>query len=141
MDTHFAHHQGTHKVSKGENYLDQPYVVLDMPQLKAGELSGKLRLMCWWGHYMSLQYFFTPTPKSVELLQQLPLPHAVVFTGVDVFNNDLAHADFTPLAQLETKHLEGLTQSKVCVKVGFEEFEKLEQEITSFLNAIEGLSK
>lgn len=139
MDTHFAHYPGKHKVSKGENYLEQPYVVLDMPQLKAGELSGKLRLMCWWGHYMSLQYFFTTTPQTWQQLQPLLPGDFWVLTGDDLFNNDLDSPEFTPLLALKAKHLEGLTQSKVCIKLGFDGFEKLEQEITTFLTAVKCL--
>lgn len=138
--THFAG-QGKHKVTRGENYLDQPYVVLDMPQLKADALNGKLRLMCWWGHYISLQYFFTATEQTWQQLQPLLPQQFWVLTGEDLFNNDLNHPDFTPITQLSPQQLPAGKATKICKRLGFDEFEKLEQEITAFLTVVKGLSK
>ncbi len=137
--THFAG-QGKHKVTRGENYLDQPYVVLDMPQLKADALNGKLRLMCWWGHYISLQYFFTATEQTWQQLQPLFPQQFWVLTGEDLFNNDLNHQDFTPITQLSPQQLPVGKASKICKRLGFDEFEKLEQEITDFLTVVKGLT-
>lgn len=141
MQTHFANYKGTHKVSKGENYLDQPYVVLDMPQLKADALNGKLRLMCWWGHYISLHFFFTATEQTWQQLQPLLLQNFWVLTGEDLFNNDLNHPDFTPITQLSQEQLPVGKASKICKRLGFDEFEKLEQEITDFLMVVKELSQ
>jgi hypothetical protein len=41
------------KVSKGENYLGLPYVVLDYPRLSAGNNLCFIRTMFWWGHFFS----------------------------------------------------------------------------------------
>jgi len=41
------------KISKGENYLGLPYVVLDFPRVhQAGEMAF-IRSMFWWGHFFS----------------------------------------------------------------------------------------
>lgn len=43
----------TPKISKGENYLGLPYVVLDYPRISKGEDLLFIRTMFWWGHYFS----------------------------------------------------------------------------------------
>jgi len=42
------------KISKGENYLGLPYVVLDYPRLFGREDVLAIRTMFWWGHYFSV---------------------------------------------------------------------------------------
>ena len=41
------------KISKGENYLGLPYLVLDYPRLFSKEDSFAVRTMFWWGNFFS----------------------------------------------------------------------------------------
>lgn len=41
------------KISKGENYLGLPYVVLDYPRLSVGADLCFIRTMFWWGNFFS----------------------------------------------------------------------------------------
>lgn len=41
------------KISKGENYLGLPYVVLDYPRISSGQDLLFIRSMFWWGHFFS----------------------------------------------------------------------------------------
>lgn len=41
------------KISRGENYLGLPWVVLDYPRLFKGEDYFSIRTFFWWGHYFS----------------------------------------------------------------------------------------
>jgi len=41
------------KISKGENYLGLPYVVLDYPRISHAENLCFIRTMFWWGHFFS----------------------------------------------------------------------------------------
>lgn len=41
------------KISKGENYLGLPYVVLDYPRLSGGNDLCFIRTMFWWGNFFS----------------------------------------------------------------------------------------
>lgn len=43
----------TPKISKGENYLGLPYVVLDYPRIAAGADLFFVRSMFWWGNFFS----------------------------------------------------------------------------------------
>jgi hypothetical protein len=42
------------KISRGENYLGLPYVVLDYPKLFGHEDVLAVRSMCWWGNFFSI---------------------------------------------------------------------------------------
>ncbi len=41
------------KISRGENYLGLPYLVLDYPRLSANEGLYFIRTMFWWGNFFS----------------------------------------------------------------------------------------
>jgi hypothetical protein len=41
------------KISKGENYLGLPYLVLDYPRIFTQSHSFAIRSMFWWGHFFS----------------------------------------------------------------------------------------
>jgi hypothetical protein len=42
------------KISKGENYLGLPWVMLDYPRHFASSNTFAVRTMFWWGHYFSV---------------------------------------------------------------------------------------
>lgn len=46
--------QSTAKISKGENYLKLPYVMLDYPRCFDGENIFAVRTMFWWGNFFSM---------------------------------------------------------------------------------------
>ena len=41
------------KISKGENYLGLPYVILDHPRISKDQNLFFVRSMFWWGHFFS----------------------------------------------------------------------------------------
>ncbi len=131
MQTYYPHVSGNHKVTRGENYLDMPYVVLDIPQLKADSLTGKLRLMFWWGHYISLQYFVTPDKAAALAAETQTLP-LLLLVGDDIYENDLDKPGFIPLHQLSSS-LNHASLTKVCMKVPFSEWENLTEHIQKFM--------
>lgn len=126
------------KVTKGENYLDMPYVVLDVPQLKQQEISDKLRIMFWWGHYISLQYFIYLNADMAASLHQYSAHNYVVLNGEDLYNNDLCSHDFVPLEnyQYQTSRL-----TKICLRVELADIENLEQHLDPFMAHMQTLSR
>lgn len=44
----------TPKISKGEQYKEMPYVVLDYPRFFSKENVFAIRTFFWWGHYFSI---------------------------------------------------------------------------------------
>lgn len=65
------------KVSKGENYLGLPYLILDYPRVFAQAGTFAIRSMFWWGHFFSStlhlagQYATTFRPKLENSYQLL----------------------------------------------------------------------
>ena len=52
-ETSQFHPASSPKISRGENYLGLPYVVLDYPRISTGENLYFIRSMFWWGHFFS----------------------------------------------------------------------------------------
>jgi hypothetical protein len=64
------------KISKGENYLQLPYVVLDYPRSYHKENSLAIRTMFWWGNFFSITLHVSGQYKNElqqSLVQRLPL--------------------------------------------------------------------
>lgn len=128
MSTYFAASPLPFKVTRGENYLDMPYVVLDAPQLKANNLNGKLRIMFWWGHYISLQYFVANDEHLPAKLSACAGTDCLVLSQGDLFNNRLEDAAFIPVDQFKTLP-DDLPVTKICTKVPFTELENLQHHV------------
>lgn len=45
------------KISKGENYMLLPYMVLDLPKIEGNNFPILCRTMFWWGKYFSFNVF------------------------------------------------------------------------------------
>jgi hypothetical protein len=131
MDKYYPNSIIKQKVTRGENYLDMPYAVLDVPQLKANDLTGKLRVMIWWGHYISLQLFFDNNDNNLAAIKQITLPNFVVGTSDDLFLNELDDASFIA-SQNVNKVIQPV--SKICLKVAYTELDNLQQHIEHFMN-------
>ena len=50
-------HNVSFKISKGENYLNLPYLVLDLPKIDGNHFPILCRTMFWWGKYFSFNVF------------------------------------------------------------------------------------
>ncbi len=52
------------KISRGENYLGLPYIILDYPRFfRQGEIMA-IRTMFWWGHYFSITLHLSGSHKK-----------------------------------------------------------------------------
>ena len=59
------------KISKGENYLGLPWVMLDYPRHFAGKEAFAVRTMFWWGHYFSLHLLLQGSKMQLLKFQKL----------------------------------------------------------------------
>jgi hypothetical protein len=95
-----------------------------------------LRIMLWWGHYVSLQYFIRVdehTLCKMTLLKNLPYQ---VLTTDNLFNNNLEDDDFTAITQISSIDFEPNQLTKICLRVELSELENLEQQIEEFMHQI-----
>jgi len=131
--TYFANQPMPVKLTKGENYLEQPYLVLDVPQLKKDDLTHKLRIMLWWGNYISLQYFIaSENIKRIEGNDQL-----FVLIGDELFDNDLNNKNFISFNQFKQKPVMLPPLSKLAMKVSFANSASLLHKTVDFLEMVE----
>ena len=62
------------KLSKGENYLDLPYLILDFPKLFNKETIFAFRSMCWWGNNFSFHFHLsgpTWTARKQDIINKI----------------------------------------------------------------------
>ena len=57
--------QSTAKISKGENYLQLPYVLLDYPRCFDTENVFAVRTMFWWGNFFSMTILLSGKYKNI----------------------------------------------------------------------------
>lgn len=126
----------THKVTRGENYLDMPYVVLDVPQLKPNNISRKLRIMVWWGHYVSLQYFVEANANNLKHAMQLPAQNYKILTTQSLFNNHLESADFVEPNQLHEHSFSDLQYTKIAVSIPLNNLPNIEVDVENFIEEL-----
>ena len=55
--------RSTPKISKGENYRQLPYVLLDYPRCFDGENTFAIRTLFWWGNFFSMTLQLSGTYK------------------------------------------------------------------------------
>jgi hypothetical protein len=83
------------KISKGEQYIGLPYVILDFPRIASGNNICFIRSMFWWGHYFSSTLHISGTYQKVDVIKHsyLQLGAADYFVGV---NDDPWQHHFEP---------------------------------------------
>lgn len=58
-----------YKITKGENLEAQPFVVLDMPQIKTMHQLCHFRMLYWWGNYVKHSIFLTDIPEHNSIIE------------------------------------------------------------------------
>jgi hypothetical protein len=110
------------KISKGEQYLQLPYVVLDFPRHYEKDNMLAIRTMFWWGHFISISLHVSGRYK--QLLEQS------LFDKKDDMNeqlflcvsNEQWHHHFEPtnyvaLAKLSTEEVVSIVSQQPFIKV------------------------
>lgn len=97
------------KITKGENYKELPFVVLDCPRFFSKNDIFAYRCIFWWGHYLSnhlllkghfLDWYHACFVDSWSLLKDEPV---YLSLSDDPWNHDLSTSDFVPISRLNPK--------------------------------------
>ena len=131
--------QRDYKITKGENYLDLPYMVLDYPKIPGAEFDLLCRSMFWWGKYFSLNFFvkqdMVDAPAFYDELKACGEKHLLVLSGDKYWNQDLDTSDFiSKLEQLDATKMIGQPYHKISFKVGIDHYTNLQHHITSYFS-------
>jgi hypothetical protein len=137
-------HQAQFKTTRGENYQQLPYVVLDYPKIKNTEFVLLFRTMCWWGNYFSLNVFLRTSSFSTkhlaEVLQHRTFEKVKLYTGDDLWQQDLNHKDFIKITALKkTALINQLNKKpyiKLSIKVPLKKWDGLDKKAIEFYTSI-----
>ncbi len=112
------------KISKGENYRQLPYVILDYPRLFSRSDVFAYRSMLWWGHFFSftlhlqgksLEEFREPLKNGIS---QLPA-ESDLFVGVadTPWEYHYGPENYKPLVSMNNNELLRIVDEKSFVKI------------------------
>ena len=107
------------KITKGEQYKNYPYMVLDYPQIQGANFNFVLRTMFWWGHYISCNLIIRtdqllPKQHSAAILQ---LKKTRILTGNNLWEQDLYSTEFSKLSSLSIQELEAIIDNQKYLKL------------------------
>lgn len=111
------------KISKGENYKGLPYVMLDYPRFFGKEDIFAVRVLFWWGNFISITLHIKGKYKEQYLpriIQQLPLLQQYDFSaGIsdDEWRHEFEEDNYTSLRQYDTRTIEAMLSANHFCKL------------------------
>lgn len=111
------------KISKGENYLGLPYVVLDYPRLSGGGDLCFIRTMFWWGNFFSSTLQLSGVYKKdhlneiVSSYQLLSGENYFVGTGSDPWHHHFEETNYRKIDSLAKETFSTIVHEKPHIKI------------------------
>ncbi len=104
------------KISKGENYLGLPYVILDYPALFKKDNIFAIRTMFWWGNFFSITLHIS----GQRNMQNISLPNLLSHLKEKDFfvciNEDEWHHTFENTNYIAVNQMDKKQRASVCKK-------------------------
>ncbi|HYJ38657.1 MAG TPA: hypothetical protein VEV87_08575 [Chitinophagaceae bacterium] len=140
------------KISRGEQYLGLPYVILDYPRIFAKDNVFAIRTFFWWGNYFSLtlhlkgEYKNAFEEKIKKNLQLLSKNDYWIAVSDDEWRHDFEEENYVPLNSGGVAVLNENIQQKAFLKLAVRwplqngnEIEPLyKEQFSTLLNVITG---
>lgn len=134
------------KISKGENYLGLPYVMLDYPRCFGKADVFAVRTMFWWGHFFSTTLHLKGKYKQQlvsTIREHQPLlsdHHFFISVHEDEWRHDFDVANYTSLAGYDpmilAETLEKKDFCKIAVKVGLNDWHSIMDQLVAHYEII-----
>jgi hypothetical protein len=111
------------KISKGENYLGLPYVVLDYPRIASGENLFFIRSMFWWGNFFSSTLQLAGTYKDENELKLaarydlLASSHYLIGIGEDPWQHHFEPSNYQKISTLSKEAFYTTLQQQLHIKI------------------------
>jgi hypothetical protein len=113
----------TPKISRGENYRQLPYVMLDYPRhfTKADTLA--IRTLFWWGNFFSVNLHLSgesksfATPQLLKRFKVLQEQQYWICIHEDPWQHHFDAANYRPLLQYSVEEFEEILNSGAFVKI------------------------
>jgi hypothetical protein len=113
------------KISKGENYLGLPYLVLDYPRIFEKNATAAIRTMFWWGNFFSVTLHLSGKYKMGTENELLNAYEILRKRGYYCCVNDTEWAhhfepdNYQPLKKLGYNDFEKIVQEKPFAKIAY----------------------
>lgn len=127
------------KISRGENYLGLPYLVLDQPRYFEKENIFAVRTMFWWGHFFSctLQlsgiYKEKYVPSLIAAFDQLQSEDFYISYNSSQWDHHFGEENYKPLHELDivqfTQHLQSHPFIKLAKKISLDDWDTIEEKL------------
>jgi hypothetical protein len=94
------------KISRGEQYLGLPYVVLDYPRLSSGNSLLFIRTMFWWGYFFSSTLHLAGNFRNrhshaiVDRYQELAARQFYLGINNDPWQHHFEQENYRPIAEM-----------------------------------------
>ena len=111
------------KISKGENYLGLPWLILDFPRHFEKENIFAIRTMMWWGRFFSTTIHLTGkhkesfSKKIIEHYDQLSLQDAYFCINEDQWKHHLENDNYRLVKEISRTELEDQIHKSPFIKL------------------------
>jgi hypothetical protein len=134
------------KISKGENYLGLPYVILDHPRYFDGKNVFAVRTMFWWGNFFSMTLHLSGEeknkfqPKIEKAKQKLSEMNAFIGSNEDPWQHHFEKENYIAVSALSEQnflsHCWQHEHLKIAVKWPLEEIAGIENKLEKCWNSL-----
>lgn len=130
----------SYKISKGENYVNLPYLVLDLPKIEGNNFPILCRTMFWWGKYFSFNVFIRKddfdTKTIFENIRKLNDDGIYLLKNEQIWQQDLDNDDYIPLSKNPSIGPAEHTYLKLSKKHALQDWEELDNAAETFYEKI-----
>jgi hypothetical protein len=114
--------QSSPKISKGENYLQLPYLLLDYPRCFGTADIFAVRTMFWWGNFFSVTLHVSGSYKQMfgkKIIENLrsPVPDIFICTHEEQWHHHFEADNYVHVQQLSQNELRDIILKKQFVKL------------------------
>jgi hypothetical protein len=120
------------KISKGENYLQLPYVMLDYPSVFGRDDIFAMRTMFWWGNFFSCtlllkgHYQETYAQPVMNSLRNDP-SGIYVCIGKNEWDHHFEEGNYIPASAFDVDELNHLPFIKLAIKYELQQWNDMQQ--------------
>lgn len=112
------------KISRGENYRQLPYVMLDYPRYFEKQNTLAIRTFFWWGNFFSINMQLSgdiktkATPNLIAAFLELQQSDYWVCVNNDPWQHHFKEDNFLPLQQITIEQFGVMLNRELFVKIG-----------------------
>ena len=110
------------KISRGENYLGLPYLILDYPRLLQPQQTFAIRTFFWWGRFFSSTLQLSGDPKfdfqeKIAAAFDVLAPHYFVGVNPDPWQHHFERDNYKAVSQFSQKGFETFLKEREHIKI------------------------